>query len=104
MDKARKRRVDAMECTFKFYNCAELTIYFSDSKKIYMFEPVIMKKAKAVVKYEQPVFSLYRDLRKSKAVKEIYGIRAIDIDGFNAEGHCCRIEIHQGSGKDTLLV
>lgn len=101
-EKIRKRRVDAMECTFKFYNCATLTIYFSDSKKTYMFEPVIMKKAKAIAKYEQPVFSLYRDLHKTKAWKDIYGMRAIDIDGFNAEGHCCKIEVHQGSGRDTL--
>ena len=102
-NKARKRRVDAMECTFKFYNCATLTIYFSDRQKIYMFEPVIMKKAKAIAKYEQPVFSLYRDLHKTKAWTTLYGIRAIDIDGFNAEGHCCKIEVHQGAGKDTLL-
>ena len=103
MEKARKRRVDAMECTFKFYNCAQQTIYISDRQKIYMFEAVIMKKAKAVAKYEQPVFSLYRDLHKTKAWMMVYGMRAIDIDGFNAEDHCCKLEIHQGAGQDTLL-
>lgn len=101
-EKARKRRADAMECTFKFCNCATVTIFMEN--KIYVFEPVIMKKAKAVAKYEQPVFSLYRDLHKSKAVKEIFGIRAIDIDGFNAEGHCCKLAIVQKAGKDELIV
>lgn len=101
-EKARKRRADAMECTFKFYNCATVTIFMEG--KIYVFEPVIMRKAKAIAKYEQPLFSLYRDLHKSKAVKEIFGMRAIDIDGFNAEGHCCKLTIVQGAGKDTLLV
>lgn len=100
-EKARKRRVDAMECTFKFYNCATVTIFMEG--KIYVFEPVIMKKAKAVAKYEQPLFSLYRDLHKSKAIKEIFGIRAVHIDGFNAEGHCCKLSVNQGPGKDTLL-
>jgi hypothetical protein len=52
--------------------------------RTYVYEPVIMKKAKDVAKYEQPVFSLYRDLHKSKACKDIFGIRAIDIDAFNA--------------------
>ena len=102
MEKARKRRVDAVECTFKFYNCATVTIFMEG--KIYVYEPVIMKKAKAVAKYGQPVFSLYRDLHKTKAVKDIFGIRAIDIDGFNAEGHCCKLVVVQGAGKDTLLV
>ena len=102
MDKTRKRRADAMECTFKFCNCAEVTIFMEG--RTYVYEPVIMKKAKAVAKYEQPVFSLYRDLHKSKAYKDIFGIRAIDIDAFNAEGHCCTLEIRQGSGKDELIV
>lgn len=101
-EKARKRRVDAMECTFKFYNCSGVTI--TDGGKTYVYEPVIMKKAKAVAKYEQPVFSLYRDLHKTKAYKDIYGIRAIDIEGFNAEGHCCKVIVAACSGKDSLQV
>ena len=102
MEKNRKRRVDAMECTFKFCNCAPVVIKMEG--KLYMYEPVIMKKAKTVAKYEQPVFSLYRDLHKTKAYKDIFGIRAIDIDGFNAEGHCCRINVKLSGGKDELIV
>lgn len=101
-EKTRKRRVDAMECTFKFCNCKDIKI--ESEGKTYIFEPVIMKKAKAVAKYEQPVFSLYRDLHKTKCAKEIYGIRAIDIAGFNDEGHCCKITMVASAGKDELVV
>ena len=99
-EKIRKRRADAMECTFKFYNCATLIIKLEG--KIYLYEPVIMKKAKAVAKYEQPVFSLYRDLHKTKCATTIFGIRAIDIEGFNNENHCCKLSICLGSGRDML--
>lgn len=98
---SRKRRADATEYLFKFYNCA--TVEINVSGKPYLFLPVVMAKAKALAPYEQALFSLYRDLSKSASVKTIYGIKAVCLDDFNAEGHCCKVQIFLGDGKDELI-
>ena len=104
MSKERKRRKDAVGYKFKLYGLATCTIYFSDPKKVYIYEAVIMREAKKVAGHTQALYSLYRDLHKTASATTIFGMRAICFDDFNAENHLCRLEIHQeGLSEDSSV-
>lgn len=104
MSKERKRRKDAVGYKFKLYGLATCTIYFSDRKKVYIYEAVIMREAKKVAGHTQALYSLYRDLHKTASATTIYGMRAICFDDFNAENHLCKLEIHQeGLSEDSSV-
>ncbi len=105
MSQTRKRRKDAVGYKFKLYGLATCTIYFSDSKKVYIYEAVLTREAKKVAGHTQALYSLYRDLHKTASATTIYGMRAICFDDFNAENHLCRLEIHQeGLSEDSSVV
>ena len=104
MSQTRKRRKDAVGYKFKLYGLATCTIYFSDRKKIYIYEAVIMREAKKVAGHTQALYSLYRDLHKTASALTIYGMRAICFEDFNAENHLCKLEIHQeGLSEDSSV-
>lgn len=99
---SRKRRSDAKKYEFHLFNCEGLVIL--ENKKVYMFEAVLIRKAKEITGYEQPVFSLYRDLHKAKSVKDIYGMRAICLEDFNHEDFCCKVFVNTVPGKSALMI
>ena len=99
---SRKRRSDAKKYEFHLCNCEGLVIH--ENKKVYMFETVLIRKAKEITGYEQPVFSLYRDLHKAKSTKDIYGMRAVCIEDFNSEDFCCKVYVSTAPGKSALFV
>lgn len=99
---SRKRRSDAKKYEFHLYNCEGLVIL--ENKKVYMYEAVLIRKAKEITGYEQPVYSLYRDLHKAKSVKDIYGMRAICLEDFNHEDFCCKVFADTAPGKSALMV
>lgn len=99
---SRKRRSDAKRYEFHLFNCGGL--FIQENKKVYMYEAVLIRKAKEITGYEQPVFSLYRDLHKAKSVKDIYGMRAICLEDFNNEGFCCKVFVDTAPGKSALFV
>lgn len=98
----RKRRTDAKGYTFQFFDCKDIVI--EKDGKTYVYETVLIRRAKNLTGYEQPVYSLYRDLHKSTSAKVIYGVRAICIEDFNNEGFCCKVEIYTTKGKDALFI
>lgn len=101
MSKQRKRRAGAVSYHFKLYGCGDYL--FEVDGKTYAYEALIMKRAKQISGYEQPVFSLYRDLHNCVSAREVRGLRAICIEDFNAEGKCCRIEMLRSKGIDAIL-
>ena len=98
----RKRRNDAKGYEFNLFDCEGLII--NDGGKAYVYETVLIRKAKEITGYEQPVYSLYRDLHKAKSAKNIYGVRAICIDDFNKENFCCKVSVSTKKGKSSLFV
>lgn len=99
---SRKRRVDAKFYEFQFFDCGDIVI--EKDGKTYVYETVLIRRAKNLTGYEQPVYSLYRDLHKSTSAKMIYGVRAICIEDFNKEGFCCRVKVRKEKGKDALFI
>ena len=98
----RKRRADAVEYTFNFYGCKD--VIMTVNKKVYVYEPVLMNMAKRISGYTQPVYSLYRDLHKSKSGIDIHGVRAICVDDFNEEGFLCKIKVSTAEGTNALFM
>lgn len=98
----RKRRVDAVAFTFHMYNCKDVIINLDD--KDYIYEPVLIRKAKEIVPQGPAIWGLYRDLHKAESVREIYGIRAVCVDDFNKENMLCKVEIHKGAGTGLVTV
>lgn len=99
---SRKRRVDAKFYEFQFFDCENIVI--EKDGKTYVYETVLIRRAKNLTGYEQPVYSLYRDLHKSTSAKVIYGVRAICIEDFNKEGFCCKVKVYKEKGKDALFI
>ena len=106
MSNVRKRRVDAKEYTFVFNGHSDVLIgqYDKSKKKTFVYEAVILKLAKKLSGYNQSVYSLYRDLHKSKSASEIFGLRAICIEDFNQENLCCKLQFNDAPGKDALMI
>ena len=102
MDKTRKRRRDAVRYDFYFFDCPDCLI--KQGKKTYVYEAVIVRLAKKLVNYAQPVYSLYRDLHRCGSFKYIYGMRAICLEDFNAENMCCTVHVSAEPGKDVLML
>lgn len=99
---SRKRRTDAKFYEFQFFDCKDIVI--EKDGKTYVYETVLIRRAKNLTGYEQPVYSLYRDLHKSRSARVIYGVRAICIEDFNAEGFCCKVTVSKSRGKDALFI
>jgi len=102
MSKERKRRKDAVGYQFDLYGCADYLMKIDG--KVYAYESVIVREARKVAGYTQPVYSLYRDLHKSASGKDIHGVRAICIEEFNKEGHLCSVNMYAKEGKNALLM
>ena len=100
MSKQRKRRRDAVEYHFDLYGCSDYLMKVDG--KTYAYESVIVREARKVAGYTQPVYSLYRDLHKSASGKDIHGVRAICLDDFNAEVHLCSVSMYADEGKNVL--
>ena len=100
MSRIRKLRVDAILYEFHLYNCAKYLIEVDG--KIYAYEAVILKLAKQISGYTQPVYSLYRDLNRTEHSREIYGMRAICISDYNSEGNGCKVFMYKEAGKNML--
>lgn len=98
----RKRRADATFYEFKFFDCGDIII--EKDGKTYVYETVLVRRARNLAGYAQPVYSLYRDLHKTASAKVIYGVRAICVEDFNAEGYCCKVSISKSKGKDALFI
>ena len=102
MGNTRKRRAGAKEYVFNYYGCKDVII--KEGKKIYVYETILIEKAKKLLGYTQPVYSLYRDLHKSSSAKLIYGIRAICAEDFNNEGFLCKVNVNTAEGTDGLFM
>lgn len=102
MPKERKRRKDAVSYQFDLFGCTDYLMKVDG--KIYAYESVIVREARKIAGYTQPVYSLYRDLHKSACGKEIHGVRAICLEDFNAESHLCKVNMYTEKGKNALLM
>lgn len=100
MSQIRKRRKDAVGYHFDLYGCGDYLMEVDG--KVYVYESVIVREARKVAGYTQPVYSLYRDLHKSASSKDIHGVRAICLDDFNAEVHLCTVNMYVDEGKNVL--
>ncbi len=100
MNNQRKRRKDAVKYEFDLYGCKDYFIKVDG--KTYVYESVVVREARKVAGYTQPVYSLYRDLHKSASGKDIHGVRAICLSDFNAEVHLCSVNMYADEGKNVL--